>query len=323
MQTTTAPKKALSAGVPNDRATLVIDLGNGQVKALVKSADSNDFQQIQFPSYVAETQQSNSDCIRVLAGKELKTYLVGEQAADIPMSHTGKDESGKVDNANLLVLHALRLAFGDSKHIHADVVYTTPSNKAYGAAVAEKLEGVHPVTTPHDAEVITSEAISQTITIHKAVAQLEGHYAFKTLNLKRDSWLIDVGNRTIISTLVTPAGRILKRRYFSGVGVRGLAERITTNESLSFLMKEHTPERVIDALFSADGAKAADVIAADISFCLANVLNFIDDDAPRLLIGGGAQVPGLSKALSAKVAKKPQWANITALSTVAPQILEA
>lgn len=323
MQSTTLLKTALNPGVPMDRATLVIDLGNGLVKALYKAPGSDAFKDIQFPSFVTETTESNSDCIRIMRDGATLTYLVGERAAQVPMSHTGKDEQGKVDNALILLLHTLRIACGNDQHIHADVIFTSPSNKAYGSEISAQLQGLHTVTTPADAEVIGSEAKVQTINIHRAIPQLEGHYAFSQLKLKRDSWIVDCGNRTVICTKVNPQGRILVRKFFGGVGVRGMAESIATNESLSAHLKEHDIERVIDFLMGDVPACVASDIAKDVSACTAQAVAFMSDDSPRFLIGGGAYLPGLADVFGAKVAKNPQWINISALSAMASKILGA
>ena len=319
MQLLEKPKTLPSEGIPSAKALAVIDLGNGQVKALIRAHGATRFERVSFPSYVAETQESHSDCLKIYGNGSFKNYLVGAAAAEVPMSHTGKHEDGKADNALILVAHALRLAFGTSANIHADVVFTTPSNKAYKAAVTAKLEGVHNVCTPADAEVLGSEAVGQTIVIHKAVGMLEGYQAYAALPMKQDSWLIDVGNRTVICTKVSAdTGRPLKRDYFGGCGVRGLAESICQGESLSAHMKEHTPERVIDFLFSAD-CTAAD-IAQDLQRCIAKAIAFIDD-APRFVLGGGAALPGMAEALNAKAIKNAQWANIIAIAQAAEEII--
>jgi hypothetical protein len=324
MQTTTKPKRLQNDTSPALRTLVFIDLGNGLVKALIKPPGAKKFEQISFPSYVAEAPEPASDCLTICTGQGFKTYLVGERAAEIPMSHTGKDEEGKANNAKALLIHALRLAFGcDYTAIHCDVVFTSPSNKAYGSEISAQLQGVHPVTVPADAGVIGSEAQGFTVVVHRAIPQLEGHYAFKALGLKSDAWLIDVGNRTIIVSKLAATGRILQRRYFGGVGVRGLAERISARESLSDRIKEHSPERVIAYLFTAPEG-VGDAIAADVSTCLAETLGFIGDDgAPRYVIGGGALLPGVAQALNATPAKNAQWANITALASMADEILGA
>lgn len=323
MQTATIPKLLKNDTSPALRTLVVIDLGNGLVKALIKAPGAKGFTKVSFPSYVAETDQSNSDCLRVYTPTGFQTYLVGEQAAAIPMSHTGRDESGKAANAKLLVIQSLRLAFGtDYQALHCDVIFTSPSNKAYGSEISQQLQNVHPVTIPADSEVIGSEAQTFSVVIHRAIPMLEGHYAFEGLKLKGDSWILDMGNRTLIATKVNEKGRILARKYFGGVGVRGLAERICARESLASEFKEHSPERVIDCLFS--GADVAEAIAPDIAACIAEALAFVGaDDADRHLIGGGAVVPGLAAALNAKPAKNAQWLNIEALATAADKILEA
>ena len=326
MQTTIRPKTLTSKGVPSSKALVVIDFGNGQVKALIRPDGATKFERVSFPSYVAQTEQSNSDCLRILQGKSLTTYLVGDHAAAIPMSHTGRDESGKAANAKLLLLHALRQAFGTDQHIHCDVIFTSPSNKVYGSEISNQLQGVHPVTIPADGCLVESEAQTFTVTVHRAISHLEGHYAFSALKLKTDAWVIDCGNRTLITTKVAANGRILKRDYFGGAGVRGLSERITARESLSAVMREHSPEKVIDALFAADrdDEAIADDIYLDLQACTAEALAFIgDDDAPRHLIGGGAHVPGLATLLDAKVAKNAQWINIKALADISDKILGA
>lgn len=325
MQTATLPKTTKIDTSPALRTLAVIDLGNGLVKALLKAPGADKFTALSFPSYVAETEQANSDCLRIYTADGFKTFLVGEQAAAIPMSHTGRDESGKAANAKLLVLHALRLAYGtDIDCLHVDVIFTSPSNKAYGSEISAQLQNVHPVTIPADAEVIGSEAQSYTVNIHRAIPQLEGHYAFDSLKLKGDSWIIDMGNRTLIATKVNTTGRILARKYFGGVGVRGLAERICARESLAAEFKEHSPERVIDFLLDQKhGDEIAQAIAPDITACIAEALAFIgDDDSKRYLIGGGAGVPGLTTALKAVSNKNAQWLNIKALADAADKILE-
>jgi hypothetical protein len=320
MQTLERPKTLKSKGIPTAKALAVIDLGNGQVKALIRAHGSPKFERVSFPSYVAETQESHSDCLKIYGDRTFKNYLIGAPAAQVPMSHTGRTEHGKAVNAKLLVIHALRLAFGTTANIHTDVIFTTPSNKAYKADVTAQLEGVHNVATPADADVVGSEATGQTIVIHRAVAALEGYQAYAALKLKEDSWLIDVGNRTIIATLIAAdTGRPVKRQVFGGCGVRGLAESLCQREGLAAVMKEHTPERVIDFLFS-DGCPVK-AIAPDLNRCVAAALNFVADDAPRFVLGGGAAIPGMADALNAKPVKDAQWANIKALADAAGEIL--
>lgn len=308
-----------------DRAVLCLDLANGQVKALAK-APGGDFKPVSFPSFVAIPSAVNSDCVQFKEGDAIKTYLVGERAAAIPGAATGATETGKVQNAKAILINTLRLAFGeDCGSVHCDVIFTTPSNKAYGAEVAELLTGLTVVTVPADSEVIGSKAKQFTVVVHRARPRLEGHDACSLLKLKADSWLIDQGNRTTIATLVAPTGRILKRRYFAA-GVAGLASRIVETESLAALIPEPTIQKVIDELFAGrwEAKAMAEAIAADIETATAEARLFVASvDAPRFLIGGGATVPGLADAFGAKAVKNPQWLNIEALAAVHSQILEA
>lgn len=324
MQIATKPKTLSNNGVCKPKSLVVIDFGNGEVKALIRHSGATKFKRIAFPSHVAQTEQSNSDCLRILNGKALTTYLVGEPAASIPMSHTGRSESGKADNAKLLLLHTLRQAFGTEQTIHCNIIFTSPSNKTYGTDISERLQGTHTVTVPADAYVIGSEAKTFSVIVHRAAPQLEGHYAFSALKLKSDAWIVDCGNRTLITTKVAPNGRILKRAYFGGAGVQGMAERITAHEALAAQFKEHTPKKVMDFILSDKGASVASEIAPAVSACAAEAIAFIDnDDAPKHLIGGGANIPGLAKLFDGKVAKDAQWINIKALAAVSDQILGA
>lgn len=325
MQTAIKPKQQKTEGKPNAKTLVVIDLGNGQVKAMIRPDGSEKFERVSFPSHVAPTEQSNSDCLRLMSGTTFTTYLVGEHAAAVPMSHTGRDENGKAANARLLLLHALRQTFGASHNIHCDVIFTSPSNKAYGSEISAQLQGVHSVVVPADADVIGSEAKTFTVVVHRAIPQLEGHYAFNSLKLKSEAWVIDCGNRTLITTKVAANGRILKRDYFGGAGVRGMAERISHREALTGAgVKEHNPDEVIDFILSEKGAAAADAIGPDVNACAAEALAFIGNDAaPKHLIGGGAGVPGLAELFGAKVTKDPQWLNIKSLAAISDQILGA
>ena len=204
------------------------------------------------------------------------------------------------------------------------MIFTSPSNKAYGSEIVAQLQNVHPVTIPADPYVIGSEAQTYSINIHRAIPQLEGHYAFESLKLKDESWILDMGNRTLIATKVRDNGGIIKRRYFGGAGVRGLAERISAREALVSAFKEHSPSKVIDFLLDDEhGDNIVQAIAPDVSACIAEALAFVGDDAaPRHLIGGGSAVPGLAAALNAKPAKNAQWINIQSLANAADRILE-
>lgn len=319
MQPTIALKERLPKTEPMRKALTVIDFGNGQVKALVRASENEDFQPVSFPSYVATPTRVGSHCISYKQDDSIITRIVGEDAVAYPASHTGKSPEGKTENAKAILFKVLQLAFGDDcKSVHTDLIFTTPSNKDYGKHLATELEGVHSVTVPADLEVPGSQAHQFTVVVRKAKPQLEGHLACKSLELKENSWIVDIGNRTAIATKVSPNGAPIARRYFGGCGVRGMAEYVVTKELLA--IKEATPEKVIEQMFSK--GFSAETIQPAIDFCMAEVLAFLDD-SPRFLIGGGAAVPGVAKALGAKKVKDAQWLNIKAIAAMSSAILEA
>ncbi|MFK8185357.1 MAG: hypothetical protein AB8B99_18435 [Phormidesmis sp.] len=194
------------------KALVLIDLGNGDVKALGKMNGTDKFVRCRFSSHVAIAPNANSACLAVLTVEGLQPHLVGEPAAAIACSRTGQSADGKVKNARLLLFHALRQMFGTTEDIHADVIFTSPSVKSYGPAIVSQIIGRHPVEVPADAEVIGSKPQNFAIHIHSATPQLEGYQAFAAVRTKlkgESAYLIDIGNRTVLVTQVSASGRIL------------------------------------------------------------------------------------------------------------------
>ena len=309
------------------RALVLIDLGNGDVKALGKMNGTDKFVRCRFPSHVAIVPNANSDCLAVLTANGSQPYLVGEPAAEIACSRTGQSADGKVKNARLLLFHALRQMFGTAEDIHADVIFTSPSVKSYGPAIVSQIIGRHPVEVPADAEVIGSKPQCFAVHIHSATPQLEGYQAFAAVRskLKGDSaYLIDIGNRTVLVTQVSASGRILNRRPFDECGVYGIADRIVSRESLAAQLKTPRPQQVIDYLLDQKhGPELAEQITSDLSASLAEAIAFIgDDSAPRFILGGGAKLPGIEQIVGGKALKNPQWANLEALAEVSGELLK-
>ena len=309
------------------KALVLIDLGNGDVKALGKMNGTDRFVRCRFPSYAALAPFTNSDCLTIATAQGFQTYLVGAPAADIACSRTGQSAEGKVKNARLLLFHALRQMFGTTDDIHAEVVFTSPSVKSYGPAIASQLVGRHPIQIPADAEVIGSRAQRFAVHIHRAIPQLEGYQAFAAVRSKlkgESAYLIDIGNRTILVTQVSATGRILNRRPFDNCGVYGMADRIVTRESLAAQLKTPSPQQVIDYLLDSDHpSEVARQIADDLVACTAEAIAFIGNDpAPRFILGGGAKLPGIEQVIGGKIIKHPQWANLEALAEVAEQLLK-
>ena len=309
------------------KALVLIDLGNGDVKALGKMNGTDKFVRCRFPSHVAIAPNANSDCLAVLTADGLQPYLVGEPAAKVACSRTGKSADGKVKNARLLLFHALRQMFGTTEDIHADVIFTSPSVKSYGPAIVAQIIGRHPVEVPADAEVIGSKLQRFAIHIHSATPQLEGYQAFAAVRSKlkgESAYLIDIGNRTVLVTQVSASGRILNRRPFDECGVYGIADRIVSRESLAAQLKTPRPQQVIDYLLDQKhGPEIAEQIAADLSASLAEAIAFIgDDSAQRFILGGGAKLPGIEQIVGGKALKHPQWANLEALAEVSAELLK-
>ena len=307
------------------KATVLIDLGNGEVNAMCRMPGTQKWVTTQFPSHVIQTPESNSDCLTLVTAQGFKNFLVGQQAKAYPCSRTGRSANGKVTNARALLIHALRQMIGfTADPIHADVIFTSPSVKAYGPQIATQLTGKHSVTIPADAEVIGSVATKHSVTIHTAIPQLEGYQAFKHIQSKAKghTTLIDIGNRTVLLTQVSETGRILKRRAFDESGVYNIAERITYRDSLAPMLKTPSPQQVIDYLLDQPHDEAiVEAIADDVAACVGEVLAAIENENNRYIIGGGAKLPGIEQTLKAKAIKNPQWANLTALADAADQLL--
>ena len=325
MATTLKQRQVTNSTAQTARATVLIDLGNGDVNAMCRMPGTQKWVTAQFPSHVTLTPDSNSDCLTLATAQGFKNFLVGRPAQAHPCSRTGSSAEGKVTNARALLIHALRQMIGFSTEpIHADVIFTSPSVKAYGPQIAEQLTGKHSVGIPADAEVIESRATTHSVTIHTAIPQLEGYQAFKHIQskVKGHATIIDIGNRTILLTQVSETGRILKRRAFDACGVYSLAERIVYRDSLAPTLKTPSPQSAINYLLDQPhGAEVIEQIAPDVAACVGEVLAAIDDDSARYIIGGGAKLPGIEQTLNAKVIKNPQWANLTALADAADQLL--
>ena len=326
MIATLKAKQVKNCTSPTAKALVLIDLGNGDVKALGKLRGTDKFVRCRFPSHVAIAPYANSDCLTVITVDGPQSYLVGEHAAAIACSRTGQSADGKVRNARLLLFHALRQMFGTAEDIHADVIFTSPSVKSYGPAIVSQIIGRHPVEIPADAEVIGSQSQPFAVHIHSATPQLEGYQAFAAVRSKLKgefAYLIDIGNRTVLVTQVSASGRILNRRPFDECGVYSIADRIVSRESLAAQLKTPSPQQVIDFLLDKKhSAEMAAQIAPEVSASLAEPLAFIgDDSAPRFILGGGAKLPGIEQSVSGKPLKNPQWANLEALAEVSDELL--
>jgi len=326
MATILKQRQVTNSTAQTAKATVLIDLGNGDVNAMCRMPGTQKWVTTQFPSHVTLAPDPNSDCLTLATAEGLEHFLVGTAAKAHPCSRTGSSAEGKVLNARALLIHALRRMIGFSTDpIHADVIFTSPSVKAYGPQIARHIAGKHLIGIPADAEVIGSCSSTHSLTVHTAIPQLEGYQAFKHVQskVKGHAYIIDIGNRTILLTQVSETGRILKRRAFDESGVYNLAERITYRDTLAPTLKTPSPQQVIDYLLDQKHDESTiDAIATDVAACMSEVLAAIKDDSPRYIIGGGAKLPGIEATLKGKAVKNPQWANLTALADAADQLLE-
>ena len=302
------------------RATLCIDLGNDQVKAIL-TLPNGAVERCKFPSRVQEVQQGSSSCLQ---DSDERLYLVGTDAS--PYARTGKLRTGKVDNAKLLTLHAIRLLTGFTINpFNTDVIYTTPSNKQFGAEVTDKLQRSHFVGVPSDPGVIGSRSYDLMVVVHRAVSQLEG-YQSHTLILDKlkgtSAWLLDIGGGTVIATEFNQAGRILQRSAFNDAGVHALAVSLQSTEALAaFLPKLPSLEEVTEFLFTNKDKRAQAIVIDALRSVIAPAIQRIPAGSQVFLCGGGAGIRGIS-AIGKPVSKNPQWANIEAVAAVSSQILK-
>ncbi len=320
----TTPSVQRAADTPVLKSLVIIDFGNGDVKAFYRSPRTDEWEMVKFPSLVAKLSEPQPGCFKL--GDQL--YLVGDDAQRATCIRTGASDRGKIDNALPLLVHALRCVVGEGLSVNTDLIFTSPSVKQYGSAITETIKGRHEISTPADELSMIAER-HQVFTVGKAAAQLEGHRAIELIKSEVDSraLLVDVGNRTIITTLVEKSGRIISRKAFDSCGVRGIASRIVTAESLAGvdgLKLTPSEDDVISFLFSKKGRKAKEHIRPQVMACVGEVLNYIHESAvscPVFLLGGGAELPGLPKILGGKVISDPQWATVNGLKAVADTLI--
>ena len=308
------------------RAIVLIDFGNGDVKAMAQLPGAEPWVKCKFPSHVAISPTANSDCLRLVTENGDQDYLVGQLAADIQCSRTGRTADGKVKNARALLLYAVGQLLGFSPTpLHIDCIFTSPSVKSYAPQIIPTIQKSHWVRVPADAEVIGSTERECVVHVHTAIPQLEGYQAFAGVQskVKGSAYLCDVGSRTILLTQVSETGRILGRTPFDACGVYSIAQRIRDREALAAQLMTPSVQDVIDFLLDhKHGPEIAETIAPHISACVGEVLDQAKTGSQRFILGGGAKLPGMDKVLGGRVIKHPQWANLTALADVAHQLIE-
>ena len=106
MATLLKQRQVTNSTAPTAKATVLIDLGNGDVNAMCRMPGTEKWVTTQFPSHVTQTPQSNSDCLTLATAAGYQNFLVGEYAKAHPCSRTGSSADGKVINAREEILIA-------------------------------------------------------------------------------------------------------------------------------------------------------------------------------------------------------------------------
>lgn len=315
--------------VESSRLLTIIDLGNGDIKALVKLTATNQWARIVFPSVLRELPEYETGSFAL----NDRFYMVGDEVTGPDCIRTGETARGKIDNALPLLAGVIRKAFPMQREITTDVIFTAPSVKQYGEPIKEMLSGSHTVRMPADDQLLTDE-FSQTITVGTVSAQLEG---YRAVELARQSMsgsrgvLFDIGNRTTIVTVFERNGKIVDRKPFDNCGVRGMASRLVTSEALATadgLKLTPNEDDVIDFLFSNKARKAKGLYIPQLEICLRDAISFTAGyaaDADVFLLGGGAGIPAIEsvfpKGLKPKKLDDPQWANVEGLKLIADKLI--
>lgn len=321
-------KTALDNSSPTARALVTIDLGNGEVKAAVRMPGTSGWISTKFDSTVRTAKENESGSIRIATADGFKFYSVGETGATCESDRTGRTKEGKVQNARALLIHAVRQII-EPKHcatIHADVIFTSPSNAAYRQRIIDELKGTHSVMLPADETDLDSQDLYFSISIHNAFGQLEGLRAIHLFGneLEGNAYLIDVGHRTTLVTKVNGKGVLQdkERHLFDDRGVAFIAEETNRRELLAEQMCFSSVD-VIAAMFDRKQKKVVQgAIAPVLSEVFADVLAAMPDDSlPRYVVGGGASLPGIAKLLGATAVEKPQWASLYGLAAVSDKVI--
>ena len=165
----------------------------------------------------------------------------------------------------------------------------------------------------------------------------EGHAAIPAnahkLDLKSQNVVVDIGNRTIIATLVGSQGHLANRKTFDN-GVEELIRMISVNPKFkNELMGEVAIPHLIRQGIENDFWYGKEFSFKDIydielmpwvQKSLAPVLKFIHpwkiNASSCLVIGGGCQLPSVTDALKSKgfvIADEPSWTNALGLGKLA------
>lgn len=311
---------------------VVIDLGNGEVKAKIKQGNSPDWISSNFPSVIAENFPNGFTVNN-------RKVVVGAEATRLRCDSTGNSDTGKIDNALPLLMQVIKDTVGFDRPLNLNVVFSCPSVKEYGQEIKNQIQGIHTVTIEGD-ELNLIPELKQRVQVSTVVAQLEGHHAGRVLKGNGKKVIIDIGNRTVIATCVNEKGGIVSpfRQVFNNCGVQSIANKISgTDAALKNLPDAPMlpkPQTVIDYLmdtkFSKDGkAEVANRISPFLGACLDEVAKWANQATGAKgsihLIGGGAKLPGVSNLFGTgtKTAKDCSWSTVDGLVELADDLIGA
>ncbi|MBD2247917.1 hypothetical protein [Nostoc sp. FACHB-888] len=318
------------------------DLGNSSIKFV--SSD----RQIRFPSYLENcyyrpTETPTEGYVEYLEGDALtkldyKQWLSGFAAYDAnPKNHlrVTDDATAKV-NQSLKHLLAVLSYYPYKASIELVICASLHERGDLEDQLIEALTGRHVVK--FGGKICPTE-----VKIHVLKVYDEGHAAIaafaQNLNTSKQNVIVDIGNRTVIATLIGSKGHLANRKTFDN-GVEELIRMISVNPdfknrlvgeiAMPHLIRQGL-ESIEKPFWYGNQFSFQDVyqkeLAPWVQKSLAPVFKFIhpwkiNADA-CLITGGGSRLPSVSEALQAKgfvVTDNPVWANAIGLYQLANMI---
>lgn len=315
------------------------DLGNSGVKFV--SSD----RKIRFPSYLENchyrpTELPSEGYVEYLDGEAItkldyKQWLSGFAAYDA----NPKNHLRVTDDAQAKVTQSLKHLLAVLSHypykpvIELIICASLHERGDLEEQLIEAIAGKHIVK-------FGGKPIPTTVNIHVLKVYDEGHAAIAAnvhqLDTSKQNVIVDIGNRTVIATLIGQKGHLANRKTFDN-GVEELIRMISVNPTFKNRLQGEIaiPHLIRQGLESTEKPfwygkqfSFSDVYHQElkpwVQKSLAPVFKFIhpwkiNADA-CLIIGGGSQLEGVDEALKAKgflIASDPVWANAQGLYQLA------
>jgi hypothetical protein len=315
------------------------DLGNSGVKFVTSD------RKIRFPSYLENcyyrpTELPTEGYVEYLEGDAItkldyKQWLSGYAAYDAnPKNHlrVTDDATAKVTQSLKHLLAALSY-YPYKPVINLIICASLHERGDLEEQLIDAIAGKHIVK-------FGGKPIPTTVNIHVLKVYDEGHAAIAanahTLDTSKQNVIVDIGNRTVIATLIGQKGHLANRKTFDN-GVEELIRMISVNPTFKNRLQGEIaiPHLIRQGLESSEkpfwyGKQFSfeDIYRQElmpwVQKSLAPVFKFIhpwkiNADA-CLIIGGGSQLRGVDEALKAKgfvIAENPLWANAEGLYQLA------